>query len=121
DVQIVAQSMTVTGPGCGAVLSYAVVAVVLFTISPMLALIVLAGVPLVAVSVGPLLRRIERTGADYRVHQGQLTTRLVDILSGLRVLNGLGGKQIAAERYGRQSRELVARGYRVGSPASWVT
>ncbi|WP_211769651.1 ABC transporter ATP-binding protein [Kutzneria sp. CA-103260] len=121
DVQIVARSMTVTGPGFGAVVAYAAVAVVLSTISPVLALIVLAGVPLLAVSIGPLLRRIERTGTDYRAHQGRLTTRLVDVLSGLRVLNGLGGKQIAAERYGRQSRELVVRGYQVGSPASWVT
>ncbi|HEY3611961.1 MAG TPA: ABC transporter ATP-binding protein [Pseudonocardiaceae bacterium] len=121
DVQIVARSMTVTGPGFGAVLAYAVVALVLFNISPMLALIVLAGVPLLAVSIGPLLRRIERASTDYRAHQGQLTTRLVDVLSGLRVLNGLGGKQIAAQRYGRQSRELVARGYQVGGPASWVT
>lgn len=102
DVQIVAQSLTVTGPGFGAVVAYAAVAVVLFTISPTLALIVLAGVPLLGLSIGPLLQRIGRTGTDYRVHQGQLTTRLVDVLSGLRVLNGLGGKQIAAERYGRQ-------------------
>lgn len=121
DVQAVAQSMTVTGPGFGAVVAYALVAVVLFTISPLLALVVLAGVPLLAVTVGPLLRRLERTGVDYRVHQGRLTTRLVDILSGLRVLNGLGGKEFMAERYQRQSRELVKRGYRVGSPASWVT
>ena len=121
DVQIVAQSLTVTGPGFGAVVAYAVVAVVLFTISPLLALVVLAGVPLLAATVGPLLRRIEHTGGDYRVDMGLLTTRLVDILGGLRVLNGLGGKEFAAERYGRQSRELVERGYRVGSPASWVT
>lgn len=121
DVQVVALSLTVTGPGVGAVLAYAAVAVVLFTISPLLALVVLAGVPLLALSVGPLLRWIGRTGTDYRAHQGRLTTRLVDVLSGLRVLNGLGGKQIAAERYERQSRELVARGYQAGGPASWVT
>jgi len=121
DVQIVAQSLTVTGPGFGAVVAYAVVAVVLFTISPLLAMVVLAGVPLLAATVGPLLRRIVRTGGDYRVDVGLLTTRLVDILGGLRVLNGLGGKEFAAERYRRQSRELVERGYRVGSPASWVS
>ncbi|MFI9388034.1 ABC transporter ATP-binding protein [Kutzneria sp. NPDC052558] len=121
DVQLVSQSMTVTGPGVGAVLAYVAVAVVLFTISPMLAVVVLAGVPLLVVFIGPLLRRIGHTGADYRARQGQLTTRLVDVLSGLRVLNGLGGKEIAAERYGQQSRELVTRGYRVGGPASWVT
>ena len=37
DVQTVAQALTVTGPGVGAVVAYAVVAVVLFTISPLLA------------------------------------------------------------------------------------
>ncbi len=121
DVQTVAQTMTVAGPGVGAVVAYVAVAVVLFTISPLPALIVLAGVPLLAVTIGPLLRRIEHIGTGYRLHQGRLTTRLVDVLAGLRVLNGLGGKEIAAGRYRRQSRELVARGYHVGGPASWVT
>ncbi|WP_202797025.1 ABC transporter transmembrane domain-containing protein [Kribbella flavida] len=121
DVQAVTLTMTVTGPGFGAVVAYAVVAVVLFTISPLLALIVLAGVPLLAVTVGPLLRHIEHTGGDYRTDVGTLTTRLVDILGGLRVLNGLGGKEFAAERFRRQSQDLVERGYRVAGPASWVT
>ncbi|MEU4807150.1 ABC transporter ATP-binding protein [Actinosynnema sp. NPDC023587] len=121
DVQVVAQSLTVTGPGFGAVVAYAVVAVVLATISPLLALVVLAGVPLLVVTVVPLLRRIERTGTGYRLHQGLLTARLVDVLGGLRVLNGLGGKETVTERYGRESAELVGRGYRVGGPASWVT
>jgi ABC-type multidrug transport system fused ATPase/permease subunit len=120
DVYTVAQALTVTGPGVGAVVAYAVVAVVLFTISPLLAAVVLAGVPLVAVAVGPFLQRIERTGGEYRVHQGRLTTRLVDVLAGLRVLNGLGGKTFVAERYEQQSQRLVRRGYRVAGPNSWV-
>ncbi|MFD7155211.1 ABC transporter ATP-binding protein [Kribbella sp. NPDC059898] len=120
DVLTVAQALTVTGPGVGAVIAYAVVAVVLFTISPLLAAVVLAGVPLLAVAVGPFLQRIERTGGTYRVHQGRLTTRLVDILGGLRVLNGLGGKTFVAERYGRESQALIGHGYRVAGPASWV-
>jgi len=120
DAYTVAQALTVTGPGVGAVVAYVVVAVVLFTISPLLAAVVLAGVPLLAVAVGPFLQRIERTGGEYRVHQGRLTTRLVDVLAGLRVLNGLGGKMFVAERYERQSQRLVRRGYRVAGPASWV-
>ncbi|WP_238174040.1 ABC transporter transmembrane domain-containing protein [Kribbella kalugense] len=120
DVYTVAMALTVTGPGVGAVVAYAVVAVVLFTISPLLAAVVLAGVPLLAVTVGPFLQRIERTGGEYRVHQGRLTTRLIDVLAGLRVLNGLGGKTFVAERYDDQSQRLVGRGYRVAGPASWV-
>lgn len=120
DVQIVAQALTVTGPGVGAVVAYAVVAVLLFNISPLLAAVILAGVPLLAIAVGPLLRPIERTGGLYRLHQGRLTTRLVDVLGGLRVLNGLGGKTFVAERYELQSQGLVDRGYRVAGPSSWV-
>ncbi|RKT53847.1 ABC transporter transmembrane domain-containing protein [Saccharothrix australiensis] len=120
DVQVIAQSLTVTGPGVGAVVAYVAVAAVVLSISPPLALVVLCGVPLLAVTVGPLLRRIERTGAGYREHQGALTTRLVDVLDGLRVLNGLGGKDRHAARFGAESRELCERGYRVGAAASWV-
>ena len=120
DVYTVAQALTVTGPGIGAVVAYATVAVVLFTIAPLLAAVVLAGVPLIVIMVGPLLRRIEHTGTDYRIEQGRLTTRLVDALAGLRVLNGLGGKPFVAERYRQQSQQLVARGYRVAGPAGWV-
>ena len=120
DVYTVAMALTVAGPGVGAVVAYAVVAVVLFTTSPLLAAVVLAGVPLLAIAVGPFLQRIERTGGEYRVHQGRLTTRLVDVLGGLRVLNGLGGKEFVAERYEQQSQGLVGHGYRVAGPASWV-
>jgi ABC-type bacteriocin/lantibiotic exporter with double-glycine peptidase domain len=120
DVHTVAQALTVTGPGVGAVVAYAVVAVVLFTISPLLAAVILAGVPLLAIAVGPFLHRIERTGREYRVHQARLTTRLVDVLAGLRVLNGLGGKTFVAERYELQSQKLVDRGYPVAGPTSWV-
>ncbi|WP_350276145.1 ABC transporter ATP-binding protein [Kribbella sp. HUAS MG21] len=120
DVYTVAQALTVTGPGVGAVVAYAVVAVVLFTISPLLAAVILAGVPLLAVAVGPFLHRIERTGGAYRAHQGRLTTRLVDVLAGLRVLNGLGGKAFVARRYEHESQGLVGHGYRVAGPTSWV-
>ncbi|MEU7144570.1 ABC transporter ATP-binding protein [Nocardia sp. NPDC046473] len=120
DVQVIAQSLTVTGPGFGAAVAYIVVAVVLFSISPLLAVVVLAGVPLLVLTVGPLLHRIERTSAGYRERQGALTTRLVDVLNGLRVLNALGGKSVYAARYQRDSHDLVAQGYRVGVAASWV-
>lgn len=120
DVQVVAQALTVTGPGVGAVVAYVLVAVVLFGSSPLLAAVVLGGVPLLAIMVGPLLHRIEHVGGDYRADQGRLTTRLVDVLGGLRVLNGLGGKPFVAEKYEHQSQALVGRGYRVAGPVSWV-
>ncbi|MEU9117175.1 ABC transporter ATP-binding protein [Streptomyces sp. NPDC048483] len=120
DVWRISQTLTITGPGVGAALAYAVVAVLLLTISPLLAVVVLLGVPVLALIVGPLLGRLQGAEAAYRRHQGALTVRFVDIAGGLRVLNGLGGKSLYAERYVRDSRRLQAEGYRVGAVTSWI-
>lgn len=120
DVLTIARSLTVTGPGVGAVVAYAVVAVLLVSISSILAVVILTGVPLLVVTVGPLLQRLQRIGTDYRERQGALTDSLVDLITGLRVLNGIGGKNTYAERYRRDSAELCREGYRVGGASSWV-
>lgn len=120
DVWVLAQALTVTGPGLGAVIAYVVVAVLLLEISPLLAVVVLAGVPVLAVVVGPMLGRLQRAGARYRERQGALADRLVDIIGGLRVLNGLGGKDGYAHRYRRDSRAVAEEGYRVGAVTSWI-
>jgi ABC-type multidrug transport system fused ATPase/permease subunit len=120
DVWWIARSMTVVGPGVGGVLAYTVVAIMLFRISPMIAWVVLAGVPVIAVVVGPLLGRLQATGTRYRERQGALNARLADILGGLRVLNGLGGKDTYAARYRQNSAELRREGYHVGAVTSWI-
>ncbi|MCZ4119884.1 ABC transporter ATP-binding protein [Streptomyces sp. H39-S7] len=120
DVRVIAQSLTVTGPGVGAVVAYVAVAVLLLSISPLLGVVVLAGVPLLAVTVGPMQRRLERVGTGYRDRQGSLTVLLVDMVSGLRVLNGLGGKDVYAARYRGRSGALREQGYRVGAVTSWI-
>ncbi len=120
DIVRTSQVLTLTGPGVGAVLAYAVAAVVLWSIDPVLALVTLLGVPVVALVVGPLLRRLERAEAVYRQQQGELTTRADDIVAGLRVLAGVGGRHLFARRYAARSQRLRAEGYRVGAVLSWV-
>ncbi|TDB72597.1 ABC transporter ATP-binding protein [Micromonospora sp. KC721] len=120
DIDWTAQVLTLTGPGVGAVVAYAVVAVVLWSISPLLALCVLVGVPAVGLVVGPLLRRLDGAESVYRQHQGALTARCGDIVAGLRVLAGVGGRDLFARRYAARSRQLRAEGYRVGAVASWI-
>jgi ABC-type multidrug transport system fused ATPase/permease subunit len=120
DVWVLAQALTVTGPGLGAVVAYVVVAVLLLKISPLLAVVVLAGVPVLATVVGPMLSRLQRAGARYRDHQGALADRLVDIMAGLRILNGLGGKEAYARRYRRDSQRVAEEGYLVGAVTSWI-
>jgi ABC-type multidrug transport system fused ATPase/permease subunit len=120
DVWTIGRAMNVGGVGFAATLAYVVVAVLLSRTSPALAVVVLAGVPVLALMVGPLLHRTQRAGLRYRDRQGELNARLVDVLGGLRILNGLGGKETYLGRYERQSARLRDQGYRVGGPASWI-
>jgi ABC-type multidrug transport system fused ATPase/permease subunit len=120
DIQRVSNVLTMTGPGVGAVIAYGVVAVVLWSVSPLLALCILLGVPAMAVLVGPLLRPLERAESRYRHQQGILTTRAGDIVTGLRVLAGVGGRGLFARRYTARSQDLLAEGYRVGAVKSWI-
>ncbi|MCG5442967.1 ABC transporter ATP-binding protein/permease [Micromonospora sp. NIE79] len=120
DIDWTAQVLTLTGPGVGAIIAYGVIAVVLWSISPLLALCVLVGMPVVALIVGPLLRRLEQVESVYRRQQGALTARSGDIVAGLRVLAGVGGRDLFARRYAARSQELRAEGYRVGAVNSWI-
>ncbi|MEU1117916.1 MULTISPECIES: ABC transporter ATP-binding protein [unclassified Streptomyces] len=120
DVGVISQTLTVTGPGVGAVLAYVVVAALLFSVSALLAGVVLVGVPLLAMLVGPFLSRLQGAETDYRERQGALAAILGDLAGGLRVLNGLGGKAVFAARYRDDSRRLRDEGYRVGSSMSWI-
>ncbi|NUT18004.1 MAG: ABC transporter ATP-binding protein [Hamadaea sp.] len=120
DVTQISWALTMTGPGVGAVLASAVAAVVLWSVNPMLALFVLLGVPVVAGCVWPLLSRLQGVDSSYRHELGILTARAGDIVSGLRVLAGVGGRDLFLRRYAARSQTLLDKGYRVGSIMSWV-
>lgn len=120
DVGVIAQTLTITGPGVGAAIAYTATAVLLFTISPLLACLVVLGVPVLAIVVGPLLGKLRRAEETYRQQQGELSARVGDIVSGLRVLAGIGGKAQFGRRYRTLSRAVLATGYRVGGFTSWV-
>ncbi|MEU7665353.1 ABC transporter ATP-binding protein [Streptomyces lincolnensis] len=120
DVQQIASALTVIGPGVGAIVAYLAVSALLLTVSVRLTVIVLLGMPLIALLVGPLMRRLQGTEAEYRERQGVLTARIGDLASGLRVLNGLGGKGLVADAFRRDSTRLREQGYRVGAVTSWM-
>ncbi|MGY0065097.1 ABC transporter ATP-binding protein [Streptomyces sp. LZ34] len=120
DMSRIAQTLTITGPGVGAAIAYLATATLLFTISAVLAAVVVLGVPLLAIAVGPLLGKLHAAEGTYREHQGKLTAAAGDIVSGLSVLCGIGGKAVFDKRYQQRSQRLVTDGYRVASFTSWV-
>jgi ABC-type bacteriocin/lantibiotic exporter with double-glycine peptidase domain len=120
DVNQISSSLTVIGPGVGAVVAYLVVAGLLLTVSTQLTVVVLLGVPVIVLLVGPLMHRLQGTEGEYRERQGVLTARIGDLAAGLRVLNGLGGKGLVADAFRRDSTRLREQGYRVGAVTSWM-
>ncbi|MGY1433269.1 ABC transporter ATP-binding protein [Streptomyces sp. MN12] len=120
DVQTISTSLTAVGPGVGAVVAYACVGGLLLSVSTRLALVVLLGVPLLGVVLGPLMGRLQGREAEYWERQSVLTARIGDLAGGLRVLNGLGGKSLVAEAFRRDSGRLREQGYRVGAVTSWI-
>ena len=120
DVGVAGQALTMASSGASGVLAFGAVAVLLLTVSPPLAAVVLLGVPVLALLVGPLLGPLRGSEAAYRERESGLTARVLDIVGGLRVLGGLGGKDVHAERFRRDSARLRAEGYRVAAVTSWI-
>ncbi|MEU5366163.1 ABC transporter transmembrane domain-containing protein [Streptomyces sp. NPDC005925] len=120
DVQTISQALTAVGPGVGSVVAYLTVAVLLVPVSPLIAALVLLGIPVIVLLVGPLLGRLQGAETEYRERQGVLTERIGDLAGGLRVLNALGGKGLVGDAFRADSLRLREQGYRVGSVTSWV-
>jgi ABC-type multidrug transport system fused ATPase/permease subunit len=118
DVSHIGGSMDIAARGAGSVVGIAVAGAVMLATSWRLGLIVLAGVPLLAAVVGPLLRPLHRHQHRQRTLQGELATRAGDIVAGLRVLRGIGGEQVFARRYREESQAVRAAGVRVARTES---
>lgn len=110
--------MDVTARFAGAIVSFVVVAVVLLQTSTTLGLVVLLGVPLLMLLVGPLLSPLQQRSARQRELTGRLSNTASDIVGGLRVLRGIGGEQVFHDRYVRESQTTRSAGVRVAKVQS---
>jgi ABC-type multidrug transport system fused ATPase/permease subunit len=102
----------------GAVVSYVVVAAILLSTSVTLGLIVLVGVPVLAVTLGLVIRPLQARQREQREEIGKLTALGADTAAGLRVLRGIGGEQAFLDRYRGRSQSVRAAGVRIATPQS---
>ncbi len=114
DLAHLGNAMDVMARGAGAVVSFLVVAVILLNTSVTLGLVVLLGVPLLLLLIGPLLKPLQRRNMTQREMMGQLSNLATDIVSGLRILRGIGGEKVFHDRYVRDSQKVRAAGVQVG-------
>lgn len=113
DLSHLGQVMDVSARFSGAVVSFLLVSAILLSTSVTLGLVVLVGVPLLMLAVGPLLAPLQRRSADQRHLMGELANTASDIVGGLRVLRGVGGEEVFWGRYRRESQTVRRSGVRV--------
>ena len=114
----IARALDVTARGTGSVVAFVLVAVLLLQASPALGAVVLVGVPLFSLVIGPALRPLHRRQAHQREALGTLTTLGTDTVAGLRVLRGVGGEAAFVDRYRRESQRVRQSGVQVARSQS---
>jgi ABC-type multidrug transport system fused ATPase/permease subunit len=121
DVEQIGEAIDITGRGSGAIVAMIAVAAIVLSRSVALGLIVLIGAPAMTALVGLLLRPLHHRQQAYREQQGELAARAADIVSGLRVLRGIGGEAVFAGRYRAESQRLRGTGVHVARTESYLS
>jgi ABC-type multidrug transport system fused ATPase/permease subunit len=114
DLAHIGNAMDITARAAGAVVSFLVVAVILLKTSVTLGLVVLVGVPVLLLLIGPLLKPLQRRNLAQREMMGHLSNVATDIVSGLRILRGIGGERVFHDRYVADSQRVRRAGVQVG-------
>lgn len=121
DVADIGSVIDMSGRGSGAIAALISTALIMLSRSVPLGLIVLIGAPAMTALVGLLLRPLHRRQHVYREQQGELSARAADIVSGLRVLRGIGGEETFSARYADESQRLRRTGVHVAGTESYLS
>ncbi|MFB6552646.1 ABC transporter transmembrane domain-containing protein [Streptomyces sp. NPDC056405] len=89
-----------------AALTIVLVCVALVVYEPALGVVVVLGLPVLALAVLPLLPRATRRADVQREKAGRATELASDTVAGLRVLRGIGGEELFLDRYRSASQEV---------------
>ena len=106
DASAVAHALDVSARTSGALASFVLVAVLLLQASLVLGLVVVVGVPVFALLLGPLMRPLHARQGRQRAALGDLTGLGADTVAGLRVLRGIGGEDAFVARYREESQRV---------------
>jgi putative ABC transport system ATP-binding protein len=93
--------------GASVIAAITVAAVVLLRISVPLGLLIVLGLPPLLVAVHRMARPLVRRAGEQQERAAQVAALGTDLVSGLRVLRGVGAQEPATERYRRSSREAL--------------
>ncbi|MDI2032363.1 ABC transporter ATP-binding protein [Saccharopolyspora sp. TS4A08] len=108
------------GRAVGALLAFVGGTALVLWISPPLGLVVLIGVPLAVLGIGPLLRPLHRREQVQRDELGELGAQAADIVSGLRILRGIGGERRFFARFAETGQRVREAGVATGRIDAWL-
>jgi len=109
------QTIEVVSRGIGSLAAFGLVCVLMFTTSPPLGWVVLIAAPLLVGAASPVLRPLNHAQTAERTQTGELTSMATDIVSGLRILRGIGGEQTFGNNYAAQSQKVRRLGVIAGT------
>ena len=118
DVEKIGGAFDVLARFAGAVVAFVVVVAVLMSSSVLIGVVVLVGIPLLALAVGPLVKPLERAESAQRHRLGRATELASDTVAGLRVLRGIGGEDLFLRRFRAASQDVRAAAVEVAKVRS---
>lgn len=109
------QTVEVVSRGIGSLAAFALVCGLMFSTSPPLGWVVLIAAPMLVVAASPVLRPLNAAQTAERTQTGELTSMATDIVSGLRILRGIGGERTFGNNYAVQSQKVRHLGVATGT------
>lgn len=110
----------VLGRAVGAVVAFVVIAAILLGRSPLLGAVALVGVPLAVLGLGPLIGPLQRRKDAQRGELVAVNAQAADIVSGLRILRGIGGEPQFLRRFAAATARARDAGVAVARSESWL-
>ena len=112
DVERVARVYDLIPRLSGAIISFIFVSVLLISSSPTLGLLVVIGVPLLGLAIGPIIKPLQARESVQREKLSQSSGLAADTVAGLRILRGIGGEETFLSRFRDASQEVRAAAVR---------
>jgi ABC-type multidrug transport system fused ATPase/permease subunit len=120
DIGRVGNLMQVVGRAIGALVAFLIVGIALVTTSPLLGAIALVGIPLAVLGMGRLVAPLQRRKRVQREKLAEVNALAADIVSGLRILRGIGGERRFSARFRGASQRVRSSGVDVARSESWL-
>lgn len=112
DVERVARVYDLIPRLSGAIISFFFVSIILISSSPTLGLMVVIGVPLLGLAIGPIIKPLQNRESAQREKLSISSGLAADTVAGLRILRGIGGEETFLRRFRKASQEVRAAAVR---------